>query len=288
MVVEDLNKVPLFTPFWTDTPVALLVHHLFGATAFQEASLPVAATTWLLERFVPPVFRHAPVVAVSESTREDLARRGMDAEGIQVIPNGLELTALAPPADGRRFPDPTVLYLGRLKRYKGVDLVIRAVATLREAGSPVRLLVGGKGDHGPALRALAEEVGVGDAVDFLGFVSESQKRELFQRSWVHVLASPKEGWGIANMEAAACGTPTVASDSPGLRESVVDGKTGYLVPHGDVLALADGINRVIGDPETRDRLGAQARAFAEGFSWDASADAMEAFLTRVVRKSPSG
>ena len=90
------------------------------------------------------------------------------------------------------------------------------------------------------------------------------------------------------MEAAACGTPTVASDSPGLRESVVDGKTGYLVPHGDVLALADGINRVIGDPETRDRLGAQARAFAEGFSWDASADAMEVFLTRVVRKSPSG
>lgn len=287
VVVEDLNKVPLFTPWWTRAPVALLVHHLFGGTAFQEASFPVAAATWLLERPVPRVFVRTPTVAVSQSTREDLVARGMHAERIEVIPNGLELQALTP-GTGERFPEPTLVYLGRLKRYKGVDLVLRAVARLRAQGVGVRLLVGGKGDHGPALQAMAGRLGIADTVDFLGFVSEERKRELFQRSWVHVLASPKEGWGIANMEAAACGTPTVASDAPGLRESVLDGETGFLVPHGDVEALAGVIRRVLDDPELRDRLGRQARRFAESFSWDASADAMEGFLRRVVRTHRSG
>lgn len=285
VVVEDLNKVPLFTPLWTGAPVTLLVHHLFGATAFHEASFPVAAATWLLERPVPRVFARTPTVAVSESTREDLARRGMDRGLIEVIPNGMDLGALVPPADGARYPEPTVVYLGRLKRYKGVDLILRAVARLRAEGVSVRCLIGGKGDYERELQALAARLELGDAVRFLGFVSEAEKKEMFQRAWVHALASPKEGWGIANLEAAACGTATVASDAPGLRDSVVDGETGLLVPHGDVPALAAALARILGDPGLRDRLGAQARAFAERFSWDASALATERFLVRVVTES---
>lgn len=288
VVVEDLNKVPLFTPIWTRAPVALLVHHLFGATAFQEASFPVAAATWLLERPIPRVFAGTPTVAVSESTRQDLATRGMDPSLIQVIPNGMDLGALMPASDGARYPEPTLLYLGRLKRYKGVDLILRALAVLRSRGVAARLLVGGKGDHEPALRALASDLGLGDAVRFLGFVSEEEKLELFQRSWIHVLASPKEGWGISNLEAAACATPTVASDAPGLRDSVLDGTTGFLVPHGDVEALGAALARLLLDGELRERLGVQARAFAEGFSWEGSARAMEAFLIRVVTDSPRG
>ena len=287
VVVEDLNKVPLFTPFWTGAPVALLVHHLFGATAFHEATFPVAAATWLLERPIPRVFAETPTVAVSESTRQDLARRGMDPARIEVIPNGMDLSALEP-APGLRYGEPTVVYLGRLKRYKGVDLILQAVARLRSQGVPVRFLVGGRGDHEPALRALAEQLRLGEAVRFLGFVSEEQKKEMFQRSWVHALTSPKEGWGIANLEAAACGTATVASDAPGLRDSVVDSVTGILVPHGDVGALAGALGRILGDEELRDRLGRQARTFAERFSWDASAGAMGAFLSRVVRTSRDG
>ena len=288
VVVEDLNKVPLFTPMWTRAPVALLVHHLFGATAFQEASFSVAAATWLLERPIPRVFAGTPTVAVSESTRQDQATRGMDPGLIQVIPNGMDLGALKPAPDGARYPEPTHLYLGRLKRYKGVDFIQRALAVLRSRGVAARLFVGGKGDYEPELRALASELGLGDAVRFLGFVSEEEKLELFQRSWIHVLASPKEGWGISNLEAAACATPTVSSDAPGLRDSVLDGTTGYLVPHGDVEALAAALERLLLDGELRERLGVQARVFAEGFSWEGSARAMEAFLTRVVTDSPRG
>ncbi len=119
-------------------------------------------------------------------------------------------------------------------------------------------------------------------MDFLGFVSEEEKRDLLQRSWIHLLTSVKEGWGISNMEAAACGTPTIASDVPGLRDSVVDGQTGFLVPHGDVDVLSQRIEELLDDEEKRVRLGDGARSFAERFSWDASARAMEHFLQERV------
>jgi glycosyltransferase involved in cell wall biosynthesis len=264
--------VTLFTPRWSKIPVVLLVHHLFGGIAFQEASLPVAALTWVLELPVPREFRGVPVIAVSRSTADDLVRRGFDRSLIRVIPNAVDVRTLTPDPAGARFPDPTVLYLGRLKRYKSVDLVIDAVATIRAEGVPVKLLIAGKGDRQAKLEAHVRRLHLEDSVRFLGFVPEDEKVELLSRSWVHVLASPKEGWGIANLEAAACGTPTVASDSPGLRDSVLDGRSGFLVPHGDVPALAARIRELLEDPVKRDRMGREARAFAETFSWDSSAE----------------
>jgi len=283
VVVEDLNKVPVFTPCWGETPVLLLVHHLFGRTAFEQASPPVAAVTWLLERTVPRAYRGLPVVAVSQSTRHDLVTRGMDPALIEVIPNGIDLAAFTPAPDGRRFETPTVLYLGRLQRYKRVDLILRAAARLLAGGGDLRVVIAGRGDEGEALKSLARKLGIEARVDFRGHVSDEERLELFRRSWVHVLTSPNEGWGIANVEAAACGTPTVASDSPGLRESVADGRTGYLVPHGNVAELAERIGSVLGDPTLRERLGGGARRFAEGYSWEATVSSMEAALTRAAR-----
>lgn len=287
VVVEDLNKVPIFMPFWTHRPVVLLVHHLFGTTAFREASLPVAAATWLLERSVPRVFKDIPVVAVSESTAADLRSRGLLGQEIAVVPNGVDLEAFTPGAPEDRFSTPTVLYLGRLKRYKGIDLVLRATARLRKKGTALRLLIAGKGNDLPRLRRLREKLRLGDTVDFLGYVPEEEKARLLRRSWLHILTSPKEGWGISILEASACGTPTVASDSPGLRDAVADGRTGILVPHGDVEALSGAIFRILRDPQARERMGAAARKFSEGFTWERSARTMEAFLqARVAGAHP--
>ena len=285
VVVEDLNKVPLFTPLWCRRPVALLVHHLFGRTAFEEAPFPLAAATWLLERPLPIVYRGVPIEAVSQSTADDLVERGFPRASITVVPNGVDLGFYTPDPAGRRAAEPTVLYLGRLKRYKRVDLILRAVAVLRDRGVKVRLIIAGRGDHAPELARLRDELGLTAQVEMPGFVSEEEKRRLFRESWVHVLTSPKEGWGIANLEAAACGTPTVASDSPGLRDSVVDGETGFLVPHGDVEALADRLGQLVADEMLRRRLGEGARAFAERFTWETTARETEAFLEGVLTRS---
>ena len=278
VAVEDLNKVPFFSPRWVDAPVALLVHHLFGTTAFREASIPVAAATCLLEMPIARVFRDVPTAAVSKSTADDLIGRGIRRDLIQIIPNGVDLEELTPGRIEERFEEPTLLYLGRLKRYKRVDLVMRAVAALAERGVSCRLLVAGQGDHRDRLEALRTSLELEDLVEFLGFVAHERKLELLRRSWIHVLTSPKEGWGIANLEAAACGTPTVASDSPGLRDSVVDGHTGFLVPHGNVGRLADRIEELLNSEELRVRMGIEAREFAQRFSWDESARTMEQFL----------
>ncbi len=282
VVVEDLNKVPVFAPFWAGAPVALLVHHLFGKTAFAEASFPLAAATWLLERPIPRVFRSSPTVSVSESTADDLVRRGMSREHITVIPNGIDLEEFTPLPDGSRFDEPTLLFMGRLKKYKGIDLLLRVAARLRDRGVACRLLVAGKGDYGDELRKLNHRLDLNDSVQFMGQVGEGEKLDLLRRSWVHLLTSPKEGWGIANIEAAACGTPTVASDSPGLRDSVIDGETGFLVPHGEIDALADRVETLLNDEALRRQMGGACRAFSEGLSWERSAERMEAFLRDAV------
>jgi glycosyltransferase involved in cell wall biosynthesis len=287
LLIEDLNKVPVLVPHWRPTPAVLLVHHLFGTTAFQEASLPVAAVTWLMERPLSLLYRNLPIQAVSRSTADDLVERGFDRSRIEVIENGVDLSFFAPDPQTPRFAEPTVLYLGRLARYKRVDIIIRAVARLRATGVNVRLIIGGRGAAQPELEKLTAELAVTDRIEFAGFVSEERKRELFRRAWVHALTSPKEGWGISIMEAAACGTTSVASDSPGLRDSVRDGHTGFLVPHDDIDALADRLRTVLQDPALRDRLGAQARAFAEQYSWERTADRTESHLESVLA-GPSG
>ncbi len=282
LVVEDLNKVPFFSPLWAREPVTLLVHHLFGFSAFGGASFPVAALSCLLEIPIPLIFRHIPTITVSRSTSEDLKRRGMSSDQITVIPNGIDCEEFTPVPISDRFPEPTVLYLGRLKAYKRVDIILRAIARLKDSGVACRLLIAGDGDYQGRLNELSKTLGIGSNIEFLGFVPESKKLELLRKSWINVLTSSKEGWGITNLEAAACGTPTIASDSPGLRDSVLHESTGFLVDHGNHEALADRMIELFDDVDLRIKMGLKSRAFAKQFSWDKSAMAVEELLRQRV------
>ncbi len=284
VLVEDLNKLPLLTPMWDRRRAAAprvvgLVHHLFGATAFQELSLPLATAVWLGERPLGYVYGTTPFQAVSVSTADDLVARGIARSQVEVIYQGVDTEAYTPDAC-LRSPTPLFAYLGRLKRYKGVQLVIRAFA--RAAMPEARLAIAGAGDYRPHLEALVRSLDLGDRVRFLGRVSEAEKRQLLRQAWALALASPKEGWGITNLEAAASGTPVVASNSPGIRESVVDGRTGFLVPHGDTAAFAACLERFARDPGLVARMGAAARCFAETLNWDRAASATEAHLASVA------
>jgi glycosyltransferase involved in cell wall biosynthesis len=173
---------------------------------------------------------------------------------------------------------PTVVYVGRLRRYKGLDLVMRAVAQLRSDGVEVKLLVVGHGDDESRLIRVSRELGLGEGIRFRGFVSEEEKVRILQSAWINVYPSPKEGWGITNVEAAACGTPSVASDSPGLRESVLDGRTGFLVTHDDVGAWTEALRRLLEDGDLREAMASRAVEHAGRFTWEATADEMEDIL----------
>ena len=279
LIIEDINKMPLHTPRWGRVPVVAVVPHLFGSTAFQELPVPVASAVWLAERPIPWVYGRVPFEAISESTADDLVARGIARERIRVIYCGIDSTHYTPaPAD--RSATPVFAYLGRLKRYKAVDLVIRGFARADLPGA--RLDVAGAGDYRPALEALVRSLDLGERVKFLGRVSEAEKLQLLRRAWALVFTSPKEGWGITNLEAAACGTPVIASDSPGIRESVRHGETGFLVPHGDVDAVASAMQQVARDRLLVERLGTQARSFATTFTWERAASETAHHLSEVI------
>lgn len=283
VVVEDVNKIPLFTSRWKARKRVALVHHLFGSTAFREASFPAAALVWLSERPFGRAYRKTPFQVVSASTADDLASRGIPRQNIRVIYNGVDTRALTPdPA--LRSAVPLFAYLGRLKKYKRVDLVIRAFAKVESADA--RLEIAGSGDFREKLERLAESLGLAGRVRFLGRISEDEKLTLLRRCWATVLASPKEGWGISNLEAAACGTPVIAVNSPGVRESVVDNETGYLVDSDSPSAIAARLNDLAAHPDIVERLGVAARKFAEEFTWERAASETELDLEAIIHGTP--
>ena len=282
VVVEDINKLPLFLAGLTDRPFCAVVPHLFGETAFAEASWPAAATVWAAERPLARAYRRAGFHAISESTRDDLVARGVAPDRVRVIHPGVDGVRLTPAPDGARTPAPAFLYVGRLKRYKGIAIAIRALALARGRRPDLTLDIAGGGDHRPELERLTAALGLGGAVRFHGVVSEAEKLRLLRRAWANVFPSPKEGWGITVVEAAACGTPSIASDSPGLRDSVRHGETGFLVPHGDVEAFARRMLELADAPALVAALGAGARRFAEGLTWDRTAAETEQHLHDII------
>lgn len=272
LVVEDINKIPFFTPLHQRrAPVLGVVPHLFGTTVFQQAPLPLACYVYFWERFIPLVYRNCRFSVLSDTTFADLQRRGIRADRLRVIRGGLDHDFHRPPERGGRAPEPVILYLGRVKKYKRIDLVIEALPAILARVPAAQYWIVGDGDYLPSLRRLVASRGLEAHVRFLGYQGGAEKYATLERTRVLVYTSPKEGWGLSVIEAAALGIPSVASNSPGLRESVRDEETGYLVPHGDVGALADRIARLLADDALWWRLGRRGMEWAAEFTWDRSA-----------------
>lgn len=285
IILEYISKVPCFIPAMVrHTPVAVMVPHLFGKTAFNELPWPMAAYAYALEQPIARVYRKSRFWALSKTTAVDLVRRGVSNDQITVIYPGFN-EALLKPLPVQRTAYPSLIYLTRLKKYKRVDLPITVVARLKGEFPGLRLFITGRGDHEPELRRLVAELKVEDAVEFCGFVSEERKQELMQQSWLGIQTSTIEGWGLGVIEVGACGAPTVASDSPGLCESVHDGKTGTLVPHGDVEALVAAVRRLLADHAERERMGANAYQWAQQLSWEEMSRRSLEFLRGCVKQA---
>jgi glycosyltransferase involved in cell wall biosynthesis len=290
LVLEDLNKLPYYSPLYARAPVLVVVPHLFGTTVFAEASWPVAAAVWAHERLIPAVYGRCSFLAISESTRQDLVARGVARGRIAVSHCGLDHRRYRP--GGAKTERPSVIFLGRLRRYKGVDTLLEAFHEVLARMPEAQLTILGDGPYRAALAERARRLGLGAAVEFTGFVAGEEKVRRLASAWVSALPSPKEGWGLTVVESNACGTPVVASRSPGLVDSVRDGESGLLVPHGDAGALAETLLRVLGDAGLRERLAAGGLAWAGRFTWERCSDEAWSVATAVAEgralPDPSG
>jgi glycosyltransferase involved in cell wall biosynthesis len=283
LVVEDINKLPFYSFCWHNLPLLVVVHHFFDKAIFREVNPLFGAYVYLSERSIPIFYRRKSFLAVSQSTKEELLRRGIPGEKIKVIYCGIDHQLYRVNLDLKKDPVPTILYLGRLKKYKSTDLLLKALPLIMKKVSDVRLVIVGEGDYKSELQNLTRNLGLENRVIFTGFVDEKTKVEWFHRAWVSVYPSIKEGWGLTNIEANACGTPAIASNVPGLRESVLPGKTGFLFEYGNIQDLADKIIRIIIDKELIDRLSQEGIFWASNFSWDKVTEEVEKLLQDIVR-----
>lgn len=268
VVVDDVaHAVPWFSSFFTKKPVVGQVHHLHESVLGLELPPYLARFAALFERCSK--YAYSNFITVSESTRKELIEKfGISKERVFVVPNGVDLEIYRPVCD--KFDLPTILWIGRVKRYKRIDHVLMAFKVVKKMLQDVRLIIAGDGDYLPSLRLLSERLGLCNVV-FAGKISEAEKVRLMSGAWVIVNASVVEGWALTVMEGAACGTPCVAYDVAGLRDSVKNGETGLLAENGNIKDLAEKIVTVLEDDGLRERLSRNALEYAKQFSWDKTA-----------------
>jgi glycosyltransferase involved in cell wall biosynthesis/cellulose synthase/poly-beta-1,6-N-acetylglucosamine synthase-like glycosyltransferase/O-antigen/teichoic acid export membrane protein len=279
VIVDCQNGIPFFTPLYAKERVYCLMHHVHQNVFQHSLPRPLAAFAQFLEKgLMPLVYKNVKFITVSESSKQEMEEIGLGKNGIEVVHPGIHLNLLD---TGQKTAHPTILYLGRLKAYKSIDVLIRAFQMVIKERPEAKLVIAGSGEEEKHLKRLARDLRLNEnQVSFLGKVTEKEKIKLLQSAWVAVNPSFMEGWGIVVIEANACGTPVIASDIPGLRDSVKNADTGYLVEYGDTKAFAEHILTIIRDTKLREAMELGARTWASNFDWRKSS---EQFLSAIIR-----
>jgi glycosyltransferase involved in cell wall biosynthesis len=283
-VIDTQNGIPFFAGAATKAPSVVLVHHGHREQWPVAGRLVGRIGWWIESRLSPRAHRRNQYLTVSLPSAEELATLGVDRSRIAVVRNGAEpVPADAPTgAAALRTPDPRIVVLSRLVPHKQIEDALAVVAQLRTRIPGLRLDVIGDGWWAENLKTTAHDLAISDAVTFHGHVDERRKHELLARAWVHVLPSRKEGWGLAVIEAAQHGVPTIGyRSSRGLTDSIVDGVTGVLVD--DVTQLADSVGDLLDDPEVRTVMGEKARARAHEFSWEQTGNGVYKVLSAAAQ-----
>lgn len=283
ILLEDINKIPFYTPLFVKITTLVHIPHLFSESIFRETNFIAGLYVYLCEMPLFSVYRDVKFNTVSQSTARDIASHGVPPGDISIVYNGVDNGVYNFDPKVEKFAKPTILYLGRVKKYKSIDHVIHAYKLVLETLPEAHLKIMGDGDHLDDLKKLAVKLGIADRVDFMGYVDRATKVDVLRKSHIAVHPSVKEGWGLTNIEANACGTAVVAADSPGLRDSVIDGETGFLYRYGDIADMASKIMKLLTDGETRARLEKGGLEWSRKFSWDSSAEDLEKLMETIVK-----
>lgn len=263
IIIDDIaHAAPWYSPLVAKTPVIAQVHHVHQDIADIELQKPLAWIIKRAEKTIAKVYKH--IITVSLSTKQELVEKlGIEPDRITIVPNGIDTTKYKP---GKKDPRPTILWVGRIKRYKNLDHLLQAYKTVKQEILDAQLIIIGSGDQEQAMKQLAKKLELRD-VHFLGRVPEDEKIKWMQKAWVIVSTSTKEGWGMTVTEAAACRTPAVAYNVSGLKDSIKNMETGILVKP-QVEALVNIIILLLSDNSLRNKLADNAYKYAQKLDWN--------------------
>ena len=271
LIVDDISKIPLFTPNYINKPIVGILHHIHGNSLYKEIPFPMAYYIIRAEKKIPAVYKNTPIFVVSESTKKELTELGQPEEKIDILYNAID-HELFSKIKVEKSEEPLLVYVGRIKKYKNIENIIDAVKIVKEKIPGIKFKIGGRGDHLENLKKYVEQKGLQKEVEFLGFLTEKEKAKLLGEARLFVTMALKEGWGITEIEANAMATPVIGSDVPGLRDSIINNKTGLLVKLNDPEVLADNIFELFYDKKRLKQMSGEAKIWASKFTWENSAD----------------
>ncbi len=283
IIVDDINKIPFYTPLFIKKPIVAISHHFFGTSIFRETNFIFGLYVYISELLVNLIYKNTNFAVVSLSTLNEFVSRGFDKSKFSLVYNAF---------DKENFPmkitekpnNPIITYFGRLKKYKSVDHLFYSFASILKKYPDAILEIIGRGDFREYLENLSIKLNINNNIKFHGFVDDKQKIELLSRSWIVVNTSMKEGWGITNIEANACGTPVISANVPGLRDSVSEGVSGLLYQYGNIEDLSSKIDLLLQNKSLLKSISNSAVQWADNFSWDKSSNVMIELMERTIKE----
>lgn len=286
-MIDVFHGVPFFTPLWARGPRVAMIHHVHLGTWHHLLPPPADRVGHLVEQHVVPrLYRNESVVTIAESTKREIVEGlRLPASNVRVVPNGID--ARFRPG-GARHPRPLVVAVARMMPQKGLTDLIPILAAVRQRVPDLEAVIIGDGPQRAELEALARDHDTTEWLAMPGRLSDEELVAWYQRAWLAVSSSRREGFGLTLTEAAACGTPVVASRISGHVDAVVEGRTGHLVDTPE--EFADVVVDLLGDDARRAALSASALETAASFTWDATAAAVLDALCEDARRrrTPSG
>ncbi|OGD10440.1 hypothetical protein A2397_02410, partial [Candidatus Amesbacteria bacterium RIFOXYB1_FULL_44_23] len=267
IIIDCENGIPFFTPFYSTKPVILLIHHVHQEVFRQHLPPFLSSLAIFLEaKLMPMIYNQRRIVTVSDSSKNDIVNiLKIPAKNIDIVTPGIDLNSFA---GSEKTKHPSLIYLGRIREYKNIDVAIQAFAWVVKSVPSAKFVIAGWGDNLHDLQKLAISLGLKDSVIFMGKVSEDDKVKLLGQSWAMLQPSSFEGWGITVIEANACGTPVIASNVIGLKDSVVADHTGILFEEKNVEEMAQAMTDIIKNREKRVLLSKNALQWSQRFDWD--------------------
>jgi glycosyltransferase involved in cell wall biosynthesis len=283
-LVEIWNGMPFFSPVWARRPRAIWLHHVHDS--MWEMTLPprLAKLGRTVEfRVAPPLYRRTPIVTLSQSSKEEIVDKlHFRPSDVTVVPPGID--PRFSPGNEKKSPTPLVVAVGRLVPVKRFHLLIDALAGIKARHPELRAVIVGEGYERDALEAQIAQLAAVEWITLPGRLDDDEVLSLYRQAWVLASASAHEGWGMTITEAAACGTPAVATRIAGHSDAIVDQRTGLLVDNA--VALEHALDLLLADDVGRAKLSQAALDHARSFTWGATAcGTLEVLAAEAIRRT---
>jgi glycosyltransferase involved in cell wall biosynthesis len=281
LVIDEINTKPfLTTKFIRNKPIIALFHQMAREFWFYETSFPLNYVGYYyLEKKWLSNYKNIPTITVSNSSKKDLEELGF--QKIYVVPEGLNIKPL--PEVLQKETEPTVIFTGRMKKAKLPHHAVEAFSIIKKEIPEAKMWVIGDGYMLDKLKQMNEK-----DVTFFGHINSELKYKLMSKAHLALVPAVREGWGLVVTESNAMGTPAVAYNVPGLRDSVQDGHTGVLVSHNSPEYLAKAAIELLRDRERLAKLSNEALKSSRNFSWDNTAEAFDKIIKSVFQNHDSG